>query len=67
MSTGQDTETYDVNVFIKSCLHDHIRGLPDTSVYDFHAGITEGPGNDLGTSVMAIKAWFGYQDAYDIR
>ena len=48
-----------VDVFLEGGLGDHLRGLADTRVDDFHASVAEGARDDLGTAVVAIEAGLG--------
>ena len=42
---------------------DHLRGLAKAGIDNFHAGVAEGAGNDLGAAVVAVEAGLGDQHA----
>src|SRR5580700_1430935 len=50
VGAGEDGETDDVHVFLDGGGGDHLRGLAQTGVNDFHAGVAEGAGDDFGAA-----------------
>src|SRR5215470_7716932 len=61
VGAGKDGEADDVDVFLGGGGGDHLRGLAKASVNDFHAGVAEGAGDDLGAAVVAVEAGLGNQ------
>src|SRR5882757_5881632 len=59
VGAGEDGEADNVDVFLYRGGGDHLRGLPEAGVDDFHAGVAEGAGNDLGAAVVAVEAGLG--------
>src|SRR5229473_950088 len=59
--TGKDGEADDVNVFLDRGGGDHLRGLAQASVNDFHAGVAQGAGDYFCAAVVAIQARLGDQ------
>ena len=57
---GQDRETDDLHVFLQRGVDDHFGRLAESGVNDFHAGVTQGAGNDLGAAIVAVEARLGY-------
>src|SRR5262249_50542484 len=61
---GENRQTDDVHIFLQRRSDDHLRRLAQAGVDDFHAGVAQRTGNHLGTTIMAIKPWFGDENAY---
>src|SRR5258708_31086298 len=61
MRAGEDGEADNVDVFLDGGGGDHLRGLAQAGVDDFHAGIAQGTGDYFCASVMAIEARLGDQ------
>src|ERR1039458_5908335 len=59
----KNREADDLNVFLERGIDNHLRGLAEAGVDDFHAGIAKGAGNDLGATVVTVEARLGDQDA----
>src|SRR6267142_4551499 len=59
VGAGEDREADDVDVFLDGGGGDHFRGLAKAGVDDFHAGVAEGPGDDLGAAIVAVQARLG--------
>ncbi len=60
---GEDAEPDAVHIFLEGRVDDHLRRLAQAGVDDFHAGVAQRAGNDLGATVVAVEARFGHQDA----
>jgi len=45
-------ESDDVYIFLQRCADDHFRGLPQSGVNHFHAGIAQGTRNYLGAAIV---------------
>jgi hypothetical protein len=56
---GQDAETDAVYVFLNGGLYDAFGRFAQAGIEDFHAGVAEGAGDDLGAAVVAVEAGFG--------
>ena len=54
MGAGQDRETDGIRILLDGGLDNLFGSLVQTGVDDLHAGVTQGPGNDLRTPVMPI-------------
>ena len=63
VGAAQDGKTHHVHVFLNRGGSDHLGGLVEPGVDDFHAGIAERGGHDLGTPVVAIEAGLGDEHA----
>jgi hypothetical protein len=61
VSTGQDGEADYVHVFLDGGGGDHLGGLAEAGVDDFHAGIAQGAGDYLRAAVVAVQAGLGNQ------
>jgi len=62
MRARKNREADHVHVFLQGRADNHFRRLPKAGIDDLHAGITQGPGDYFGATIMAVKAWFGNQD-----
>ena len=60
MSARQDADAEHVGVLLYNSAHDHLNGLEDAGVDDFHAGVAKGAGNDLRSSIVAVEARLGH-------
>jgi hypothetical protein len=60
--TGEDAQTDAVDVFLEGGVDDHLRRLPEAGVDNLHTGVAQRPGDDLGSSVVAVQARLGDQD-----
>ena len=60
---GEDREADHVDVFLDGRAGDHLRRLVQAGVDDFHAGVTQRGGDDLGAAVVAIEAGLGDEHA----
>src|SRR5713226_1192744 len=58
---GEDGETDHVDVFLHGGGGDHLRGLAQASVNDFHAGVAQGAGDYFCAAVVAIQPGLGDQ------
>jgi hypothetical protein len=56
---GKDGETDDVDVFLDGGGGDHLGGLAQAGVHDFHAGVAQGAGDDFRAAVVAVQARLG--------
>jgi hypothetical protein len=63
VGAGENREADDVDVFLDGGGGDHLRGLAEAGVDDFHAGVAEGAGDNLGAAVVAVEAGLGDQYA----
>src|SRR3990170_5838706 len=63
MRPGKDREPDGIDVLLQRGVGDHLGGLPQAGVDDFHPGVAQGAGDDLRSSIMAIQAGLGNQDA----
>src|SRR5271165_3788242 len=63
VGAGEDGEADDIDVFLDGSGGDHLRGLAEAGVDDFHAGVAEGAGDDFGAAVVAVEAGLGNQYA----
>ena len=63
VSAGEDGEADHVYVFLDGSGGDHLRGLAQAGVDDFHAGVTQGPGNNFCAAVMTVQAGLGDKHA----
>ena len=61
MRAGEDGEADDVDVFLHGGGSDHLRGLAQAGVDDFHTGVAQSTGDYFGATVMAIEARLGDQ------
>ena len=61
---GQRRQPDDVDVFLQRSLGDHLRRLSDAGVDDLHAGVAQGPRDNLGAAVVAVQPRLGDEDAY---
>lgn len=59
MGAGEDAEPDDVDVFLDGGRGDHLGGLVEAGVDDFHPGVAESGGDDLGTAVVTIETGLG--------
>ena len=60
MGTREEGETDGVGVFVHHRLHNLLGSLVKSGVDHFEAGVTKSTGNDLGPTVMTVKAWLGH-------
>jgi hypothetical protein len=61
--SGEDAEPDGVDILLHGGLGDHLRRLMETGVDDLEAGVTQGAGDDLGATIVAVEAGLGNQDA----
>jgi hypothetical protein len=52
----------DVSVLLERGRDDLLRRLPQPRVDDFHAGVTQRAGDDLGAAVVPVETGFGDDD-----
>ena len=62
MRAAQDRHSDCVNVLLQSRRRDHLRGLTQAGVDDFHAGIAQRARDYLGAAIVTIEAGFGNQN-----
>ena len=60
VGSGQQRESHGVGVLLDDRLNDLLGRLVEPGVDDLEAGITERPGDDLGTAVVPVEARFGH-------
>src|ERR1700721_4454372 len=60
----QNRESYNLNIFLKRGIDDHLRSLSQAGINNFHARIAESPCNHLGAPVMPVKPRLRHQHAY---
>ena len=59
---GEQGEPDGVGVLLHDGL-DHLLGrLVEARVDDLEPGVTQGPGDDLGSPIVAVEAWLGHDD-----
>ena len=63
VGTGEDRHTHGVGVLGQGRLDDLLGGLVQAGVDHLDPGIPQGPGDDLGASVMAVEAGLGHDHA----
>jgi hypothetical protein len=63
MRAGEDGEADDVDIFLDGGGGDHLGRLTQAGVDDFHAGVTQGAGDDFCAPVVAIEPRLGDQHA----
>ena len=52
-----------VGVLLERGRGDHLRRLAQAGVDDFHAGVAQGAGDDLGAAVVAVETRLGDDDS----
>jgi hypothetical protein len=58
VGAGQDRQADTVYVLLDGGSNDLLRGLVQTGVDNLDTGITEGTGNNLGPTIVAVQARF---------
>src|ERR1700722_17188411 len=56
---GKDGEANDVDVFLNGGAGDHLGGLAQAGVDDFHARVAEGASNYFCAAIMTVEAGLG--------
>jgi hypothetical protein len=56
---GKNGNSDDAYILLQGGTNNLLRRLPQAAVDDFHAGVTQGAGNNLGPAVVSIQAGFG--------
>lgn len=59
VGAGKDGKADDVDVFLDGGGGDHLWGLAQAGVDDFHPGVAEGAGDDFGAAVVAVQPRLG--------
>ena len=60
---AQDRQADDVDVFLDGGGGDHLRRLVQSGIDDFHAGVAERGGDDLGAAIVSVEAGLGNEYA----
>src|SRR5262245_30514045 len=60
---GEDRQADDVGVLLQRGRHDLLGCLAKAGIDDFHPGIAQRPGDDLGAAIMTIETGLGNDDA----
>src|SRR4030095_6675521 len=59
MGAGQNRQADGIRVLLQRRRDNLLGSLPETRIDHFHPGVPQGPGDDLGTAVVAVKSRFG--------
>ena len=62
VGAGEHREADDVGVLLDRGLDDLLRRLVQPRVDDLHAGVAQGPRDDLGAAVVAVETGLGDDD-----
>ena len=63
VGAGEHGQAHRVGVLLDRRLDDLLGGLVQPGVDDLHARVAQGPGDDLGATVMAVEPGLGHDDA----
>jgi len=63
VGAGEHRNTDYIDVFLERRFRDHLRGLTKAGVNDFHSGIPQGSGNNLGAAVVTIQTGFSDENS----